>query len=484
MRYRILVLFSVALLLSGLASSIGGETITNDEARQIADNWKTLITYYSGEWNGRVDATVSEIIEFRSDDRLLGYYCTVEPSGYIIVSAVKGLAPVKIYSPTSRLDLEDTDGPTALFRFQMERLIREVELQVGPVAEITAEEVDEIMEYKHLRSLEMLSLKSDEFLREISHDRNRQDYIEEEILLSSHWHQFWPYNIQVPDASGGCTEDNCAVGCVATAAAQIMRYWSWPPGRSWRLMRDYLNQTSPIKCMDSTAELCAALGAAVGMDYCDDECASSVPTADMAPVYDAWHYVEPIIEIRDTVSQATWWQAIRAHISVNEPIQYRIQGHSMVLDGWREWFHGEYLPEYHMNYGWDNGDNAWYRIDRLLQIVEGATWEQEYMIRNIVPGGSLHSTVSGPVYKLPFNYRYVNRDCTASAADFHPGQFIQFLPGVSLVCTRSFMQFAGEPGNQTYLYTPEPNRGIRIDNGAIKFYPGSGIRFQQSRPGP
>jgi hypothetical protein len=97
---------------------------------------------------------------------------------------------------------------------------------------------------------------------------------------------------------------------------------------------------------------------------------------------------------------------------------------------------------------------------------------------------SLHSTVAGPVYKLPFNYRYVNRDCTATAADFHPGQFIQFLPGVTLVCVENLMTFTGLPDDNTYLYTPEPDRGIRIQNGKMVFYPGAGIRFQLSRPGP
>ncbi len=156
----------------------------------------------------------------------------------------------------------------------------------------------------------------------------------------------------------------------------------------------------------------------------------------------------------------------------------------IVLDGWREWYNGTYAPEYHMNYGWDNDFNGWYEIDELHQVDDEGSWEDEMMLKNIYPSGSLHTTVSGPQYKLPFHYRYVNTDCTAHAADFYPGQYIQFLPGVSLVCTELMLQFTGLPDENTYLYTPIPDRGIRIQNGAMKFYPGCGIRFQQTRPGP
>jgi hypothetical protein len=470
------------LCLTGPAQA---ELVTEEEALQIANNWILLIIHNTGSWGDHTTAEVSSVEEFRSDDRLLGYYCSVKPSGCLIVSLVKGLAPIKVYSYSSTLDPQGDDGPTALLSFQMGRLVRELELQIGPVDQLTPEEVDQVLVYKNLETLNRLNVPPDQFLAELSSSAAKRDYIEEGILLSSYWHQFDPYFLQVPDAHNGCTETNCAVGCVATAAAQIMRYWSWPPGREWAQMPDYVDEHSPTSCVNAVAGLCAAIGSAVGMDYCSNECASSVPTSDMAPVYDSWHYVEPEVVLRDEHSQETWWQMAKAHLDVNEPIQYRIRGHSIVLDGWQEWVTGEYKPEYHMNYGWqDTNFNAWYEIDHLHQIYADASWEEEYMIVGIVPGMSLHSSVAGPVLKFPFNYRYVNRDCTATAADFDPGQFIQFLPGVTLVCTREFMRFSGMPDNLTYLYTPEPDRGIRIDNGAMVFHPGAGIRFQQSRPGP
>jgi len=481
-KYTLLLAVTAILCLSKPARA---ENVNADEARQIADNWISMIVNNTGSWGDHTTAEVSSLEEFRSEDRLLGYYCTVEPEGFVMVSLVKGLAPVKVYSYTSRLDPFAVDGPTALLRFQMERLIRGLELQVGPVAELTPEEVEQVVVYKHVETLNKLNVPPDRFQRETQSTGVERDYIEEGIMLSSIWHQLYPYNLQVPTASAGCDEDNCAVGCVATAAAQIMRYWSWPPGRSWGRMPDYADVHSPVLFMEAVAELCASIGSAVGMDYCSDGCSSSAATMDMAPVYDEWHYANCEVVLREEYSAETWWQMAKAHLDVNEPIQYRIVGHSIVMDGWREWVTGAYNPEYHMNYGWqDVSFNAWYELDDLYQVVPDSSWENEYMIIGIVPGMSLHSSVTGPVLKLPFNYHYVNRDCTATAADFDPGQFIQFLPGVTLVCTSEFMRFTGMPDNNTYLYTPEPERGIRIQNGAMVFHPGGGIRFQLSRPGP
>ena len=477
------LLFAVVAILC-FSGSARCEYVTADEARQIASNWITQIVYYTGEWNGQTNAEVTSVEQFRTTDRLLGYYCTIEPGGYIIVSAVKGLVPVKIYSPTSTLDIDATEGPTALFKYQMERLIREIELQGGPVDKITLEEIEPILANPQTERFKLLTKSPEEFQHEISKDAIKRDYIEEEILLSSHWHQGPPYNLQVPAGSGDCPRDNCNVGCTATAAAQIMRYWSWPPGRDWTLMLDHVDTNSTTECIDAVAELCSSIGLACGMDYCHDGCQSGAFMIDMEAAFEAWHYGDCAIADRDDHTQEEWWQMAKAYVSANQPIEYEILGHMIVLDGWREWYHGTYTPEYHMNYGWDSDDNAWYEIDKLLQVDDEGTWEHEMMLKSIHPGVSLHSSVAGPQYKMPFNYRYVNKDCTAHAADFFPGQYIQFLPRVTLVCTELMMKFTGTTREKTYLYTPVPDRGIRIDNGAMKFYPGCGIRFQQSRPGP
>ena len=264
-----------------------------------------------------------------------------------------------------------------------------------------------------------------------------------------------------------------------------MRYWSWPHGRPWGNMPDFSSLSSPFEHIEAVAELCSAVGAAVGMDYCHDNCQSSASTSDMESVYEDWSYDDcELIYRRSIPLPEIWWDLIKPQLNANRPIQYKIEGHSIVLDGWREWHWGDYEPEYHMNYGWNNGYNAWYALDDLHQVVEDATFIDEYMVLGIVPAPNLGPMISGTVYYVFSPYLYVDRDCVGIAADFQAGHLLQFLPGVTLLCGAETVRFSGFTRYPSVLYTPEPDRGIRIDNGAMVFYPGGGIRFQQSRPGP
>ena len=204
-KYTLLFAVIAVFCLSG---PVQAENVTADEAEQIANNWISMIIHYTGSWGGHTIAEVSSMVEFKTDDRLLGYYCTIEPSGFIVVSLIKGLAPVKTYSGTSTLDPEADDGPTALFKFQMERVIRELELQIGPVPDLKSEDVEQVLVYKHLKTLEKLKKPSAEFMLEISSDTDKRNYIQEDSLLTSRWHQGYPYNWLCPDASATCDAYN------------------------------------------------------------------------------------------------------------------------------------------------------------------------------------------------------------------------------------------------------------------------------------
>ena len=67
--------------------------------------------------------------------------------------------------------------------------------------------------YKHVETLEKLTRPSAEFQLELTSDASKRDYIQEDTLVSSRWHQYHPYNSLVPIASADCSEDRCAVGC-------------------------------------------------------------------------------------------------------------------------------------------------------------------------------------------------------------------------------------------------------------------------------
>ncbi len=471
-----------------LPSSTFAELVTIDEARQIADNWVRLIIHATGSWGGHQTAQTVEVEEFRSGERLLGYYCTIDPSGYVVISSVKGLAPVKTYSGSSTLDPQSNEGPAALIKFQMERVVHEIEMQAGPLPGVKTEDVERLQLYKYSPVWKMLNVPTEKFADDLNSGAIKGNYMAGDSLLSSGWHQSDPYNRWCPAPTNECPLPHCLVGCVATAGAQIMRYWSWPPGRIWGVMPDSLDSTSSSVAIDAVAELCSSVGQAVGMKYCDNGCESAVPTADMEGVYEGSYYGDCVVPQRIDYTAEQWWAGpgmVRDQISVNRPIQYRILSHSIVLDGWREWYWGYYQPEYHMNYGWADAHNAWYFIDALHQVVDTGNWSHEYMVIGIVPNVSMETPIAGMYPADPgFPYRYIDRDCYASSTEFQEGQLIQFLPGVVMVCQSGYIRFSGSPAHHSALFTPEPNRGIKIQDGALVVHPGGGIKFQLDRPGP
>jgi uncharacterized repeat protein (TIGR01451 family) len=121
------------------------------------------------------------------------------------------------------------------------------------------------------------------------------------------------------------------------------------------------------------------------MDY--GFCGSGAYTAGAAMVFPTYFKYKNTtsVEYRNQFSQQEWFDIIRDEIDAGRPIQYRINLHSIVCDGYRD--DGPDL-EFHMNYGWDNGYTAWYVLDNLYcSWIEGdvCPYNEEYMIIGIEP---------------------------------------------------------------------------------------------------
>ena len=231
-------------------------------------------------------------------------------------------------------------------------------------------------------------------------------------LLKSSWHQSSPYYNLCPMGDGG----RCVVGCVATATAQIMKYWNWPPSGTgsltytwdgdqscggdvgggnlsatfsdtydWANMPDSCDMGCTPTQEAALAELCYEVGVAFEMDY--GACGSGTWTYMALNVFPTYFKYDSSIDREDRVdhSAASWFSTIQAEINSSRPMQYRIYRHSIVCDGWRD-TGGQ--NQYHMNYGWGGSHTTWFTIDSLYCYwVEGDTCPivEEYLIRNIFP---------------------------------------------------------------------------------------------------
>ena len=478
MKNSIIFLLVAYLAVLALSTGVQAKLVTKDEAATIAKNWVAYMIHKKGDWNGEKSAYVDEILEFKRGERLLGYYCTVVPNGFVIVSLLKEWAPVKAYSSATDLDPYFDEGMTDLLKACLERLLIPAEDRLGPLEAASSDDLGNLLGTSNRRAWEEIEQGVD------------MNYSEGDTLVDSNWHQGDPYNSWCPAPPPGddCTDPRCLVGCVATAGAQIMKYWNWPPygvSAGWDDPYDWINMpnllytSSPQAQINATAELCYEIGVAVGMGYCNsDGCQSGVPTLNMVPVYQNYYRYYPWVNTlyRAAGSQINWFDAIKTQVNQNRPIHYRVEGHSIVCDGWRE-IGSTPLRQYHMNYGWADGATTWYSIDSLIYGTV-----EEYMLTNIFPTQSIGGYSMGSNYPLPaFPYRYFDQDISGTVSSFDAGHYLQFLPDVTVSCeagTGNNIRFLSTSGANTRMFTRgDISKGARLQGGAIKLGPGGSLRF-------
>lgn len=451
-----------------------GQTVSENEAKTIAQNWINIITDNYGGWGHSQNATPKIIHKIERNDRLIGYYCQVNPQGFIVMSVRKNLTPVKAYNEYGSIDMDIDDGFPDLVKDRMERILDmmdQKEKNNKPVGTYSGS-------WYRVYTYQIGSIKKDII------ESNGKNYIIGETLLTSSWHQHPPYNNQCPDSScSETTNGRCVVGCVATAGSQILRYWNWPPVTSdlsqnhsfnWEFMKNNVTTSSSQGEQDAVAELCHIVGITVDMDYgCTG---SSSYTSKIKDAFKDHYYYsgDCSVENRFWYSTSDWFDKMRDEFDLNRPIQYKVDSHSIVADGWR--IDSESF-QVHMNYGWGGPYNAWYLLDSLYLGIP----DEEYMVIKIKPINTLGSSLWGYYIKpLFFPYaRYFDLDATGDAT-FAAGQKLQFLRKIKVESTGT-INFEGSSSDYLKLYAIQSAngiiKGIKIGDGKVVLHNEGAIKF-------
>jgi len=474
-----------SLAITGVVSPSWAEEATMDEALTVAENWVALVVHLKGHWAGS-NAPIVGIEELKRDERVLGYFCTVEPQGFVVVSLHKELAPAKVYSTGARFDPRSEEGFADVVKSSMAHTLDAIEQQLGPMDLTTSEDIQRILEINYRPAWDMLLTDTATFGQDIRSGDVGRNFQEGAVLLSSDWDQGPPYNDQCPpdacDHPPCHANTNTVVGCVATAGAQIMRYWGWPPWYDWSNMPDILAYGPAPACtpppqwqINVVAQLCHEVGVAAEMDY---GCSSGASHSDMRDAYEGdFHYGGwCTIRHRDDFSEDNWFQRIIDQCSVNRPMQYANEGHSFVCDGWRIIeISGVPTKQYHMN--WGHGppahptaqpSTAWY----TLGAIPSGGLDVEEMIEDICPNIVLGAWLQDTYPLDPdWPYRYFGRDTSGDSAIFEPGQWLYFLPGITVTGTSTTGDVIRIDGSAPLGAELHPAgdryRGIKIDDGAI-----------------
>jgi hypothetical protein len=295
-------------------------------------------------------------------------------------------------------------------------------------------------------------------------------------LIQTQWDQNSPYNHLCPPI-----ENPKLTGCVATAMAQIMKYYKYPthgfgshsytPSAhpeygeqfvdfglatyDWENMIASYSGDYNTSQRDAIAKLMYHCGVSVNMNYGSNGEESGAFTSDVADALKNYfnysqtvHYVS-----RASYNDTQWKNILIQELEATRPIQYcgskikdgRRSGHSFICDGY-----DNVTDKFHFNWGWGGSSDGWFFISDSgtpqvqYNLEQGAIIGIKPISYNEHPT-NLVGTVSGRTVNLNWNgiesassynvYRNYNliantTSCSFNDANVSLGTHMYFVRGV------------------------------------------------------
>jgi len=245
-------------------------------------------------------------------------------------------------------------------------------------------------------------------------------------LLTTTWNQSEPYNMLTPLDNGS----RSLTGCVATAMAQIMKYYNHPTrgiGQSNAYITDTMKISVPSvnfeidydwdnmldsytrkftwcgssMCYDSNyneaqanaiATLMYHAGVSVKMNYSSSSSSAychNVVTA-LLKYFGYDKCIRYIYSVNSNISYNDWKELVIGQIENNSPVFYRGQdsdtstgGHAFIVDGYN---HSD--DTFHLNWGWGGSYNGFFLLTALNPTTGYSYNTQQGMIINVMPNGN------------------------------------------------------------------------------------------------
>jgi hypothetical protein len=335
------------------------EIVSLEKAKVVAKN------LYFERVNLLKDNVSFESIKFKeaiivSHNSIPMYYafnCVSEP-GFVIVTAESNAMPVLAYSFENYFNSENMNESVkeAMENYENEILaIREKHLKAD------AEIMDAWEKYSNA-----------------NFQKSTTNITTVGPLIKTTWDQTCYYNTLCPTAGGGeC--GHAYTGCVATAMAQLMKFWSFPTKglgqNSYSSMGNhnivFANQTYNWSAMPLTltaennevAKIMYHAGVSVNMSYSAGGSSASTQTAAEKLVSNFKYSTTTQYVNKASYSNVNWHILIRSNLIDGRPVMYRgtgsYGGHSFILDGF------QYPEFYHINWGWGGSYNAYFYLNNL-----------------------------------------------------------------------------------------------------------------------
>ena len=340
------------------------------------------------------------------------YVFNLDTTGFVIVSADDRCLPILGYSMNGSFDFEKL--PINLLSWLQEGAasIQEGIQANAPDDKYTLKQWEELLKDN---GGEDPSPKSDSY------------------LLTSTWEQGSGYNNYCPTMGG----QHVVVGCVATAMAQIIRYYGTPTrgfGRKqyqhtaygvlavdfdtteydYSLMPDKIRRSSSNAQKDMVSRFCYHCGIVVNMEYqhSGHTTGSGAHTENVPEGLLYFGYTNAKCYSRYSINNDSLWIAmIHEEIDNLRPIEYSGYGdeggHAFVLDGYNN------SNQFHFNWGWGGYADGFYSLNTMAGFTSNHS-----MVINIYPSGwdghLTHFLVSPDGDGTGINWASTNKDIDAA----------------------------------------------------------------------
>jgi len=290
------------------------------------------------------------------------YVFNSDNKGFVIVAGDDQVSPILGYATTGSFDPDNIPQNVAKWLEGYTAEIRDIiENDIPATAEISADWDN------------LLKTENSEMLAKGTASVNP--------LMQTQWNQSPWYNAQCPGGS--------VTGCVATAMAQIMKYWNYPASGSgfhsynhqtygtlsanfgstsyqWSSMPNSVNSAN-----SAVATLMYQVGVSVDMNYSPQVSGAYVISAQ-SPVTNCSEYaLKTYFGYKTTLqgvqrvnyNQTQWINLLKAELNASRPILYAGfgsgGGHCFVADGFDN---NDYI---HFNWGWGGAYDGFFQINSL-----------------------------------------------------------------------------------------------------------------------
>lgn len=228
-------------------------------------------------------------------------------------------------------------------------------------------------------------------------------------LLQTTWNQSCYYNEMCPaEAAGAC--GHTLTGCLATATAQILRYWSYPnqgtgshsysnppygtlsanygaTTYNWSNMPNSINSTNP-----DIATLMFHCGVAFNMDYGTSVSLPTVtnPRAALISYFNYSSKAKYIV--KSDYTNTAWQDILKTEIDSLRPVYYYgaaiSTAHSFLCDGYQG------SDFFHFNWGWGGAYDGYFYLTSLNPGGDNYSNSQSAVIRIFPSSGAFAFTTS------------------------------------------------------------------------------------------